>query len=463
MRNDTYAKHIKSVLQRLNLICSKILHLGRNLGAKILDPLQEEESSIDAMGQWAQTVRRSCYSSQLPMRPIKRMAGFEEGKFYMLTRGQVEPSPELRRMTPMGCWCYNSLQDLTESSEPGQHKTAIKFLSFLCYLNDVWLQDAAAMMVLHPDREAHPMFQDLTVFGTVEFEVRISCEWRLHCIITNNTSFPPSQRFKERMKHELQNETLPFNAAMENVLPGLQAWQSANHAQVKAVNSKVDTVVEAVNRLGDKLDGGLLTAESQQLLREDLAKSLVSVAQDLLQSGSPTRSPVSVAASSPATHCTDCTEVSPFDDSDTVAQLATLTGTAPFSNPMQDPKASPHLNFRMRVKHDTLLNVYSEWKGLGAFEDEYGGIAGRDALFKKQGASWRQHLNGMHYSRTKRTVEAIEAFAEQENISPAQACTLLQTAFEASKCSVGNFVKHCQGIGLLSKKQARGRKKKLNS
>lgn len=171
MRNDTYADHIRKVLSRLGLVCSKILHLGRNLGAKILDLLQEEESAIDAMGNWAQTVRRTCYSSQIPMAPIKRMAGFEDTKFYMLTRGEVKPSDELRRLTPIGAWCFNSLDDLKATSEPGQYKTAIKFLNFLCYLNDVWLQDSAAMMILHSDRAAHPMFEEFHVFCTTEWQV----------------------------------------------------------------------------------------------------------------------------------------------------------------------------------------------------------------------------------------------------------------------------------------------------
>ena len=65
---------------------------------------------------------------------------------------------------------------------------------------------------------------------------------------------------------------------MEQVFPGLQAWQGANLVAVQTVNSKVDSVVTTMNTIADRLNGGLLTAESQQLLREDLAKSLVSVA-----------------------------------------------------------------------------------------------------------------------------------------------------------------------------------------
>ena len=184
MRKDTYAKHLKSVLQRLGMTCKKILHLGRNLDAKIPDLLQEEDAAIDAMGQWAPSIRRTCYSSQLPMGPIKKMAGFEEGAFYSCQRGNVEPPDELQRMTPIGQWCYDALRQLRELEEAGKHQTAIRFLMFMCRLNDIWLQDCAAMLLLHPEHASHPMFQDFVLFDTL-----------------------PWERFKEKMKHELENHS----------------------------------------------------------------------------------------------------------------------------------------------------------------------------------------------------------------------------------------------------------------
>ena len=174
MRNDQCAKHIKNVLQRLSVLCSKLLHLGRQLGAKILDLLQEEESNIDAMGQWAQSIRQRCYSTKLPMGPIRRLAGYEDGKTYFNTRTQVIPSDELRKLTPMGAWCYESHSNLMLCSEPGTNKTALAVLKFFCELNDVFLQDAAAMMYYHPERASHPMFSELSVFRTEEFKVSMA-------------------------------------------------------------------------------------------------------------------------------------------------------------------------------------------------------------------------------------------------------------------------------------------------
>lgn len=258
------------------------------------------------------------------------------------------------------------------------------------------------------------------------------------------------------MRHELNNESIPFDASMETVLPGLQAWQTANHQAVKAINGKVDSVVTVVNNISDRLEGGLLTEESQQLLKQDLAASLVSVARDLLRGEGVTR-----ATESPTAQSEGATVVSPLDDASTVPQLATLTGALQQESPMIDPKAADHSNYRMTVKHHNLLAVYNEWYGLDEYSDDYGGIAGRDKLFK--GAIWRTHLNSMQHSRTGRTVKAIEAFASEKNVSPEEASTSLQPAFEACKLSVGNFVKHCQEAGLLPKKKGRGKQAKKNS
>jgi Centromere DNA-binding protein complex CBF3 subunit, domain 2 len=42
MKNDSYEKHIKSTLKRLKLNMNKILHLGRNIGSRILELLEAE-------------------------------------------------------------------------------------------------------------------------------------------------------------------------------------------------------------------------------------------------------------------------------------------------------------------------------------------------------------------------------------------------------------------------------------
>jgi len=75
MKNDSYAKHIMRVLLAHHLTCATVLHLGRNMGAKMLDLLKAEGNEIRRMGQWNPSLFDNSYSSKLPMGPIRKLAG----------------------------------------------------------------------------------------------------------------------------------------------------------------------------------------------------------------------------------------------------------------------------------------------------------------------------------------------------------------------------------------------------
>jgi len=62
-------------------------------------------------------------------------------------------------------------------------------------LNEVFLQDAAAMLVLDPDQFTHPMFAQLPVFQTKEFK-----------------------EYVEVMQQTVEHETNPMDADLEKVL-----------------------------------------------------------------------------------------------------------------------------------------------------------------------------------------------------------------------------------------------------
>jgi hypothetical protein len=172
MKNDSYEAHIKTVLKRLCLNLNKILHLGRNIGAKWLELLEAEQSEIDKMGQWAAGIQQSCYSAKLPMGPIRKLAGFVgKAKIYFNTRTDVVPPNEVLLLTPIGKWVYTMYEAVTETATPGKHMTAISLLRFFMDLNKIFLQDAAAMMVLHPEREEHALFNEMPCFLCDEFKV----------------------------------------------------------------------------------------------------------------------------------------------------------------------------------------------------------------------------------------------------------------------------------------------------
>jgi Centromere DNA-binding protein complex CBF3 subunit, domain 2 len=74
---DSYGDHISKILQRLGLPMNKLLHIGRNIGAKILELLEEEDEAIRKMGQWNPSVFDNSYSAKLPIGPMQKLAGYQ--------------------------------------------------------------------------------------------------------------------------------------------------------------------------------------------------------------------------------------------------------------------------------------------------------------------------------------------------------------------------------------------------
>jgi hypothetical protein len=76
----------------------------------------------------------------------------------------VEVEESLLQFTPIGCyWLYKAHEAVKAANRDG---TVMNFLSFLMNLNGVFIQDAAAMLVLlFPNRINHPLLL-LEVFGS---------------------------------------------------------------------------------------------------------------------------------------------------------------------------------------------------------------------------------------------------------------------------------------------------------
>jgi hypothetical protein len=173
MSNDSYAKSIKAVLFALGIAALHLVHLGRNLGPKILEMLEEESDSIRQLGNWNPSMQDASYSTKLPMRPIRKLAGFVHANgMHYNPRTMVEVPEELARLTPIGGWALDAFFNVEAAiSEQGLPKfTAYNVLKFLVDLNKVFLQDAATIMIQHPERVCNPLFR-LDVFHSSEFEV----------------------------------------------------------------------------------------------------------------------------------------------------------------------------------------------------------------------------------------------------------------------------------------------------
>jgi len=172
------------------------------------------------MGQWNPSMFDTACSSKLPMGPIWKLAGYRSASgCYFNTRTVVAVPEELLHSTPIGKWCHTACNDVMEQSQlnDGSNQTAVEVLKFFCKPNTICIQDAAAMMILCPERCNHPMFEEVPAFQSELF-----------------------RQFKDVMQDLLTNEKSPLDANLEAVHPGVGQWQLVNHQALTGVRQTVD-------------------------------------------------------------------------------------------------------------------------------------------------------------------------------------------------------------------------------
>jgi hypothetical protein len=102
----------------------------------------------------------------------------------------------------------------------------------------------------------------------------------------------------------------------------------------------------------------------------------------------------------------------------------------------------------MSLKYPSLASVWNEWFGLEEYQDEHGGINGRN---KKHGSKWRKHLQGTSYPKVAQLIKGINAYALDNQQQPEEVIAEWEGIFMASKRSVNNMVKALQELGKLRK------------
>ena len=395
------------------------------------------------MGQWNPSTQDNCYSSKLPMGPIRKLAGYHSNsRCYFNTRATIMPSENLLRLCPIGKWSYNALDALLDYDTEGTKQTAVHALKFFNELNVIFLQDAAAMMILHPERETHQLF------GCMPF-LFMSDEWLT---------------FKARMHEALQEEECPMDAKLEHVIPGLHQWQSSNHNAVKAVDDKVDKLTDTVVHRFEKLESD--QAVRQQQTERKIASTFMSMAQELLQGGRPTNNDENSHVSGDL--CDVSIELGALGEGIRDVEMLDLTqpmggsalGGRSSQRSSKRTTGTEHLdNYRkisMLTKHQSLSDLWDEWHGEGKFVDPLGGIEYREKTF---GPEWRKDnkaINGVQFSRTKRIVSGIKEYSAANQKPELETIAELEEAFKSVKGSVGQFVSLLQVNGFLKKKAPRG-------
>jgi hypothetical protein len=172
MGSDSYGSHIGKVLGRLGLPRNKLLHLGRNIGARILELLDEEDEAIRKMGQWNPSVYDNSYSSKLPMGPMRKLAGYHgNSRLYYNARTAVDPPMSLLSKTPLG-WVYSVNDTLMDRHDIQDHPTLMYVMRFFIQMNVIFVQDTTAMAVLHPERMNHPIYREFPLFSSRDWLVR---------------------------------------------------------------------------------------------------------------------------------------------------------------------------------------------------------------------------------------------------------------------------------------------------
>jgi hypothetical protein len=233
LKNDSYAQKLMEILSRLGLPVSILIHLGQNIGPKVLDCLEEESQDIERLGNWNHGIMNTTYSSKLPLKPIRAMAGYPSKSFYYNSPTAVEPPDELLEASPMGRWLYKALKGVEErvlASNSSKHQTVWQVLNFFKDLNKFFLQDAAAMVALHEERGSHEIFQQLPVFKMQE--------WDEYCA---------------KMKTHLDTDECPLDAKLESVIPGLHhQWHRVNDNSLCQLRETVDGIKSQIDNLSSR-------------------------------------------------------------------------------------------------------------------------------------------------------------------------------------------------------------------
>jgi hypothetical protein len=258
------------------------------------------------------------------------------------------------------------------------------------------------------------------------------------------------------MELELSSENDPLDANLEKVLPSLHEWHRINKDAMMHLKQAVTTMGSKMEHIDTKMDSGFgeikeTLMSNKVQLKQELAGSFLEIAKYLVKDA--------------GGEVSDRTTVAEIVDLSrmTLVEPATANAAQDTGEPSPETETDPaeeHRLFRMIPKHLTLLDLVHEWFGTGDYYDEYGGIEGRNKSSKSR---WRKYccINQMQYSRTERSVKAVQEYARRKNIDMYLAAEQLQERFEECKCSVAKFVTWAHGEELLAKKKSRGKNKRV--
>jgi hypothetical protein len=233
-----YGVAMGNVAKLIGLASTHTTHLGRVLGPKVLEMLEFDSEEIRTLGNWDPKIQETTYSTKVPLKALRGMAGFEVGQgMYYNPRSAVPVPDELSNgVFPWVGPCWERLKQYER--ETGDMKpTASAFLKHMMGMATVFIQDTAAMKLLHPDRcvDEYQLFKDDPILSSEAFK-----------------------EFTDEMKRALlvgeQND--PTKASMECVLPGVHQQFTNLHHEIHRIGDRIDQLkVAANNQITGEWDG----------------------------------------------------------------------------------------------------------------------------------------------------------------------------------------------------------------
>ena len=184
------------------------VHFGRSVGAIQAELYGLDSASIKSLGNWNPDTQEDRYSSKLPLKPLRVMAGHNEkkGLFFLPRSGMQPPDDILKAIFPF----IEAAEQLSERSsgvsERSSGATLRAFLKLLKYLRVVICQDVATMLSMNID---HVLFK-LPVFQTEEF-----------------------RQYSNGLANYRDTTVNPIDNSMEHLLPGLNQKIDNVHLDLK--------------------------------------------------------------------------------------------------------------------------------------------------------------------------------------------------------------------------------------
>jgi hypothetical protein len=432
IKNGSYAKAVKSVLQQLNIASSHYVHLGRKIGPKELEMLNASAEAIRQMGNWELSVQEQRYSTHLPMEALRLKAGFPSNidggsSTHHNPRQEAQPPATLLMATPFA-FCYDAQEYMKEEMENWtldhpRPDTAIAFLELVHELNVILLQDMAAICVLHPDRMDHPLFTSLHV---------------LH--------MPQWAEYVEAMKSSLEAQSTRIvddtRTGITRLLPGVIDQFTHSHGLVKNVET---VIIQHLEQMENKFDTKLATVDAK----------ITGMQEDWNTMGVKFLKAIAVAVAA-VVQDHEVAEPRPRLAQGTTTLVATPTIPTPTATTTirTPPTTFPIIVPRPHPKYASLFKMWRDWHK--RFEE-------REVT---QTHLWRKpHYSGSeqkHFSMVKQVISGIKKAiemkkAEGEGVSDLKVIEDMEATYAADKCSLLKTVRWMQNKKLLVKAKGRGK------